>query len=128
MQNDKLLPKIKGVWLTNIRFFYRGVSGGSYRPDFKGPIHVPTEALDAMSRSLRVFAMGKWTLLMGKCSKRFDELRFVQADEGSYLPMDISKLSRLTYIQCSLKGNIMLSDRKDQPPLKVLDISNPPKS
>ncbi|GLJ35379.1 hypothetical protein SUGI_0711510 [Cryptomeria japonica] len=128
LQNDKLLPQIKGVWLTNKRYFFRGVHSASYREEFLGPIHVPAEVLDAMSGSLRVFAMGKWTLVKGKCSKSFDELRFLQADGVSNLPMDISKLSSLSYIECSLEGNIKLSELKDLSALKVVNVSKPPDS
>ncbi|KAH9312252.1 hypothetical protein KI387_027287, partial [Taxus chinensis] len=83
----------KGVWLeSNKETFY-----------------VSAEKLDAMSNSLRVFAMGNWTIVDGKCSKEFDELRFLQADRVPNLAIDMLKLKNLKFMDYSLKQNAIWS-------------------
>ncbi|KAH9290391.1 hypothetical protein KI387_034508, partial [Taxus chinensis] len=58
LENEELIRQTKGVWLE---YNYK-------------PFDVSAEILDAMSNSLRVFAMGDMTIVSGRCSKQFDKL------------------------------------------------------
>ena len=81
------LDQIKGVWLKD-----------NYKP-----FHVSAKLLDAMSLSLRVFAMGNNLIFSGECSKRFDERRFLQAECVLNFAIDTSKLRNLSFLDFSFK-------------------------
>ncbi|KAH9290547.1 hypothetical protein KI387_034664, partial [Taxus chinensis] len=78
LENDKDLGQAKGVWLESAE-----ISAGQ---------------LDAMSNSLRVFAMGDETIVRGQCCKQFDKLRFLQVGEVPNLAIDILKLKHLKFM------------------------------
>ncbi|KAH9317914.1 hypothetical protein KI387_019683, partial [Taxus chinensis] len=108
LQNKKSLSQIKGIWLEWSEI----------------PFHISAEVLDEMSGSLRVFSMGGRTIVKGKCTKHFNELRFLEAREVPNLPIDVSKLTRLAYISCSLENNTILSQCKNLSSLKVVKFRN----
>ncbi|KAH9291789.1 hypothetical protein KI387_043024, partial [Taxus chinensis] len=88
-----VLRQLKGVWLDSN----------------EEPFYVSAEKLDAMSNSLRVFAMGNWTIVDGQCSKAFDKLRFLQAGRVPNLGIDMLKLKHLKFMDYSLKQNAIWS-------------------
>ncbi|KAH9289649.1 hypothetical protein KI387_033766, partial [Taxus chinensis] len=76
LEKDEVLRQTKGVWLKG--------------RNYKSPIHISTENLYAMSKSLRVFAIEDLTILQGKCNGQFEELRFLQVNgRAPDLPIDI---------------------------------------
>ncbi|GLJ37096.1 hypothetical protein SUGI_0751840 [Cryptomeria japonica] len=99
MDSEEDLARTKGVWQKyNIN-----------------PFNVSAEVLDTMSRSLRVFAMGNNTIVSGQCSKRFDELRFLQAGKVPNLAIDMLKLKNLRFMEnkiWSLPKKLILSGIK----------------
>ncbi|KAH9297782.1 hypothetical protein KI387_029464, partial [Taxus chinensis] len=96
LKKEELVSQIKGVWLRQ---------NGS-------PFHISAEELDVMSTSLRVFSMGNLTIVEGKCQKQFDELRYFQVDRVPNLPMDISNLKHLSYIDYAFGKDMILSSSK----------------
>ncbi|KAH9290167.1 hypothetical protein KI387_034284 [Taxus chinensis] len=108
LNNEEVLPQIKGVWL------------GWNRKSF----HVSAEKLDRMCGSLRVFAIGDSIIVKGKCHQQFNELRFLQVGRVPNIPFDISKLKRLTFMDDNSEENMVLNLSKIQSKLKVLKLSN----
>ncbi|KAH9289711.1 hypothetical protein KI387_033828, partial [Taxus chinensis] len=105
---EELVSQIKGVWLRK-EYSYK-----------ESPFHISAEELDVMSSSLRVFAMGNLTIVEGKCKKQFDELRYFQVGRVPNLPMDISNIKHLSYIDYAFGKDMILSSSKDLSSLKVL--------
>ncbi|GLJ35163.1 hypothetical protein SUGI_0707800 [Cryptomeria japonica] len=110
LKNEELIPQVKGVWIE----------------DMENPFVISAEELDAMSRSLRVFYLGKKAnnliRMKGKCSGQFSDLRFLHVQRGvSNLPINIFNLNHLRYLSINdLKENIILSPSMNLPKLNVL--------
>ena len=66
------------------------------------------ENLEVMSASLRVFSIENVTIVKGKCTKPFKELRFLQENSVPNIPFDISKLKNLTFMDDRSKGNVQM--------------------
>ena len=96
----QLASQVKGVWMEYL----------------SRPLLISAEESDAMSRFLRIFYMGygagNLTVGKGKCSKQFDQLRFLHVGSGMCcrLPIDIFKLSHLRYLSIVYpKEDVILS-------------------
>ncbi|KAH9290086.1 hypothetical protein KI387_034203 [Taxus chinensis] len=107
LRDEKPLSQIKGIF-----FKWNTI-----------PFHISAEELDKMSGSLRVFHMGSFTIVKGKCSKPFNKLLFLQAGKVPNLPIDVSKLTCLAYIDYVIKDSKILSQCKNLSSLKVAKFS-----
>ena len=67
--------------------------------DNKDPFELRAEKLDKMHRSLRVLALGDWTVIKSTCSHKFERLIFLQAGNVPYLPFNIANLDQLKFLQ-----------------------------
>eukprot|EP01018_Ginkgo_biloba_P005366 Gb_14806 [translate_table: standard] len=79
-RSGEVLQTIKGIWLI----------------DNKSLLSLESRCLSAMSKSLRVLALGDWISLDDQIDTRFDDLNFLQVgDLDIFSFKDISKFSKL---------------------------------
>ncbi|KAH9290103.1 hypothetical protein KI387_034220 [Taxus chinensis] len=106
LRDEKSLSQIKGIFLERNKI----------------PFHISAEDLDKMSGSLRVFSMGNFTIVKGKCSKPFNKLMYLEAGRVPNLPIDVSKLTCLAYIDYGIKDSKILSQCKAMQNLSSLKV------
>ncbi|KAH9288659.1 hypothetical protein KI387_032776, partial [Taxus chinensis] len=109
LKNGEALSQTKGIWLQSWN---------------ERPFHISANELDKRSGSLRVLSMGKKATVEGNCSECFDNLKFLQAgDQVSNLPMDVSKLTGLSFIDYVVNDNNVLSQLRSLSRLQAVKFS-----
>eukprot|EP01018_Ginkgo_biloba_P024194 Gb_34084 [translate_table: standard] len=83
LEDNKDIHGIKGIWLKRWT---------------REPFRVSAALLDSMHNSLRILSLGDMTIVDGKCSKKFEQLIYFDASDGSNIPFDISKLKKLRFL------------------------------
>lgn len=83
LEQNQNVEEIKAIWLM----------------DNKVRFELPAEKLDQMHRSLRILALGDWTVIKSTCNNRFESLRFLQAGNVPLLPFNIANLDQLRLLQ-----------------------------